>query len=282
MFCVGITAFRPLESAMLQPSTLLGVYGLGGVGMFCIRFAKTLGLRIFGIDIAPAMTSLAEKYGADATVDSSDDTGVAKATPQRWGNTDLDAAIVAAGAPMAYVAAVRDTAFDGWAHSSRHSGCFTKQNFRRSIITVGVPHEPVQVNVLSSVRKNLRMQGTQAGSPLNLWQMMEAVEAISIIPDVQNMPFKSLPDFMDTMADGKATGKVGVVYLSWWIERHRLTAHCNSQCKYTPSYYNDIDFTLVHDLVEYSLRSLRAFTLICNRLTYVKGDPEFQHEQRPN
>ncbi|KAH0829701.1 hypothetical protein FOPE_10731 [Fonsecaea pedrosoi] len=187
LFCAGITAFRALKQLMPLRAGVIGVFGLGGVGVFAVRFAKALGYQVLGFDISTEAREAAHGYGIDATVDISDANAVSEALARFDKSAGLDGAIVAAGVPAAYQAAINYTGFNG------------------TIVAVGVPHTDF-------VKKNLRLQGTQSGTPLELKEMMQLVQAHSIIPDVDLSPLDALPELVDALATGKITRKVGVVF----------------------------------------------------------------------
>ncbi|KIW77156.1 hypothetical protein Z517_09602 [Fonsecaea pedrosoi CBS 271.37] len=194
LFCAGITAFRALKQLVPLRAGVIGVFGLGGVGVFAVRFAKALGYQVLGFDVSTEAREAAHGYGIDATVDGSDANAVSEALAQFDKSAGLDGAIVAAGVPAAYQAAINYTGFNG------------------TIVAVGVPHTDVSITILQFVKKNLRLQGTQSGTPLELKEMMQLVQAHSIIPDVDLSPLDALPELVDALATGKITRKVGVVF----------------------------------------------------------------------
>jgi threonine dehydrogenase-like Zn-dependent dehydrogenase len=71
MGCVGTTAYAALRR--LEPSAheTLVVFGLGPVGLSCVLVAKSLGLRVLGVDVRARRLELAKTCGADDTIDAS-------------------------------------------------------------------------------------------------------------------------------------------------------------------------------------------------------------------
>jgi len=80
----------------------------------------------------------------------------------------------------------------------------------RTIVTVGVPHGPIQFNIVTMVQKMIVMKGTQTGCPLELREMLEIVQRHKIIPVVETSDLDSVPDLFAKMAEGKATTKIGI------------------------------------------------------------------------
>ena len=79
-------------------------------------------------------------------------------------------------------------------------------------MTIGVPHEPVSIDILACIKKRLRIQGTQSGSPLELCEMMEVVRDHSIVPDIELSGIDAAPGLMDDLASGKLVSKVGISF----------------------------------------------------------------------
>lgn len=67
--CQGGTAYAPLTRLGVSGRDVLVVSGLGPVGLLSVIFAKPLGATVVGIDPSAGRRSLAEKIGADVTLD---------------------------------------------------------------------------------------------------------------------------------------------------------------------------------------------------------------------
>lgn len=129
-----------------------------------------------------------------AAVDSADTSAAEAAVEQLTGGAGLSAAIVCAGAPAAFEAAIQHAGFGG------------------TIVAVGIPHAAVPVSILAFVKKRLRLQGTQSGSPADIRQMMALVARVGmqVVPPVELHPFDAVPDLMEKLAAGQLMHKVGV------------------------------------------------------------------------
>lgn len=71
--CSGVTSYRALRKADLDPSKILTVVGAGGgLGTTVIQIAKVIsGATIIGIDVKEESLKIAEKAGADYVIDAS-------------------------------------------------------------------------------------------------------------------------------------------------------------------------------------------------------------------
>lgn len=67
--CQGGTAYAPLARLGVSGRDVLVVSGLGPVGLLSVLFAKPMGATVVGIDPSPGRRELAQKLGADLTLD---------------------------------------------------------------------------------------------------------------------------------------------------------------------------------------------------------------------
>ncbi|GAB3044918.1 alcohol dehydrogenase catalytic domain-containing protein [Sediminivirga luteola] len=69
--CRFATAFRGLHGrARVRPGERVAVFGCGGVGLSAVMIAAALGARVIAVDISQDALALAERHGAEATVNS--------------------------------------------------------------------------------------------------------------------------------------------------------------------------------------------------------------------
>lgn len=69
--CRFATAFRGLHGrARVRAGERVAVFGCGGVGLSAVMIASALGARVTAVDISQDALALAERYGAEVTVNS--------------------------------------------------------------------------------------------------------------------------------------------------------------------------------------------------------------------
>ncbi|KAK5031824.1 hypothetical protein LTS07_004445 [Exophiala sideris] len=69
--CAGITVWRGVLQANLNPGEWLGIIGSGGgLGHLGIQFAKAKGLKVLGVDARKEGMALSEEAGADIVLDA--------------------------------------------------------------------------------------------------------------------------------------------------------------------------------------------------------------------
>lgn len=74
MLCGGITVFSPLKQNGCGPGKTVGIVGVGGLGHFCVLFAKALGAdKVVGISRRSSKKDDVLALGADAYIATEDD-----------------------------------------------------------------------------------------------------------------------------------------------------------------------------------------------------------------
>lgn len=70
----------------------------------------------------------------------------------------------------------------------------------------------METNVLSFVKKALRLQGTQIGNPSDLKRMIAFVDQHNIIPEIELKSISDAPELMRALASGELVRKVGITF----------------------------------------------------------------------
>lgn len=74
MIACGVgTAYSAISKMMLSGNDTLVVFGLGPLGLACVKIAKAFGARVIGIEINSDRRRMAEQIGADNVIDGSRD-----------------------------------------------------------------------------------------------------------------------------------------------------------------------------------------------------------------
>jgi len=94
------TPFHAAQRVGLNGSHVVGVFGLGPMGLGAVMVARRLGAMVIGIDPVPFRRALAEKLGAERTVDPSG-ADAAAAVRKACPDGRLDRAFECSGSPQA-------------------------------------------------------------------------------------------------------------------------------------------------------------------------------------
>lgn len=107
--CAGVTTYKAVKVARVQPAERVAVFGIGGLGHLAVQYARLVGGLVTAVDIEPAKLELARQLGADHLVNA--DTGNPVAEIQAAGGADV--AIVLAATAKPFEQALRSLARGG-------------------------------------------------------------------------------------------------------------------------------------------------------------------------
>jgi len=107
--CAGVTTFKAIKVARLQPGETAAIFGIGGLGHLALQYARVLGARVVAVDVEDAKLDLARELGADYAINAR--------------TTDPVKAIAElGGADVAVVTAANEQAFEQAYASLRRGG----------------------------------------------------------------------------------------------------------------------------------------------------------------
>lgn len=156
LLCAGVTVYNPLRSLGVNPSSRVGIVGIGGLGHIAVQFAKAFGAEVTAFSTSAAKEQEALALGAHHFVNTRE----TKAVKQLAGAFDLILSTVNADQDwMAYVGALRPTG----------TLCF-----------VGVPPAPVSVAPFSLISGTKSITGSPIGSPIALREMLDVAARHSV------------------------------------------------------------------------------------------------------
>jgi len=96
--CSGVTTFKAVKVARLQPGETASIVGIGGLGHLALQYSRVLGARVIAVDVEDAKLDLARALGADLTVNART-TDPVQAIAEYGG---ADVAVVTAASPRTF------------------------------------------------------------------------------------------------------------------------------------------------------------------------------------
>jgi propanol-preferring alcohol dehydrogenase len=96
--CAGVTTFKAIKVARVQPGETVSVVGIGGLGHLALQYARVLGARVIAVDVEDAKLDLARALGADLTVNAKTTDPVQAI--EDYGGADV--AVVTAASPRTF------------------------------------------------------------------------------------------------------------------------------------------------------------------------------------
>jgi len=149
LLCGGITVYNPLRTHGVNPSSRVGVVGIGGLGHMAIQFAKVFGAEVTAFSTSAGKEEEARALGAQHFVNTRE----SKAMREVAGTMDFVLSTINADQDWSvYVQTLRPTG----------TLCF-----------VGVPPSPVSVHAFPLISGLRSISGNPTGSPHMIKEMLD-------------------------------------------------------------------------------------------------------------
>jgi propanol-preferring alcohol dehydrogenase len=141
--CAGVTTFKAIKVAHVQPGETVAVFGIGGLGHLALQYARISGALTIAVDVTSEKLAMAEHLGADHLINASE--------------TDPAAAIqVLGGADVAVALAASSESFDQALRSLRRGG---------RLVCVALPAGgAMQVPIFETVLGGISILGSIVGT----------------------------------------------------------------------------------------------------------------------
>jgi alcohol/geraniol dehydrogenase (NADP+) len=149
LLCGGITVYNPIRAHGVNPSSRVGVVGIGGLGHLAVQFARAFGAEVTAFSTSASKEAEALELGAHNFVNTRE----SKALKALAGSFDFIISTINADQDWsAYIAGLRPTG----------TFCF-----------VGVPDKPAALPVFPLIAGQKTVTGSPIGGPLLLREMLD-------------------------------------------------------------------------------------------------------------
>jgi uncharacterized zinc-type alcohol dehydrogenase-like protein len=149
LLCGGITVYNPLRSHGINPSSRVGVIGIGGLGHLAVQFARVFGAEVTAFSTSAAKEAEAREMGAHRFVNTRE----TRALKEVAGSLDFILSTVNADQDWGiYIQALRPTG----------TLCF-----------VGVPPSAVTLHAFPLISGIRTITGSPIGSPSRVREMLD-------------------------------------------------------------------------------------------------------------
>jgi len=179
LLCGGITVYNPLRTQGVNPSSRVGVIGIGGLGHMAIQFAKTFGAEVTAFSTSAAKEEQARALGAHRFVNSRE----SKALKEMAGTQDLILSTINADQDWGiYIQALRPTG----------TLCF-----------VGVPPSPVSLSAFPLIAGMRSISGNPTGSPYRLREMLDVAARHGVKAQIEAFPMAKANEAIEKVKKNK-------------------------------------------------------------------------------
>jgi uncharacterized zinc-type alcohol dehydrogenase-like protein len=164
LLCGGITVYSPMRSHGVNPSSRVGIVGIGGLGHIAIQFAKVFGAEVTAFSTSATKEEEARALGAGHFVNTRE----SKAMKEVAGSLDFILTTINADQDWGvYIQTLRPTG----------TLCF-----------VGVPPSPVAVHAFPLISGIRTITGSPIGSPSRIREMLDVAGRHGVKAHTERFP----------------------------------------------------------------------------------------------
>ena len=187
--CAGVTTYKAIKEAQLQPGQWTVIFGAGGLGNLAVQYAKKVfNAHVVAVDINNDKLALAKEVGADIVINGHEVEDVAALIQEKTG-----------GAHSAVVTAVSKVAFNHAVDSVRAGG---------RVVAVGLPSEMMDLSIVKTVLDGIQVIGSLVGTRKDLEEAFQFGAEGLVVPVVQKRPVSDAVDVFDEMEAGTIQGRM--------------------------------------------------------------------------
>ncbi|RYP44980.1 hypothetical protein DL768_008617 [Monosporascus sp. mg162] len=189
--CAGVSVYRAVRMARVQPGCYLAIVGAGGgLGHFGVQFAKARGLTVIAIDARDGGLELARQVGADHVLDArAGKEQVVAQVHALTGGRGVDAVVNVSDHPT----------------TTALSAAITRQH--GTVILVAQPEE-VTLPFQDIVLRDVTIKGSALGGPAMIREMLDTVATHKVRAEMQVFDgLGEVPRMLELSRAGKIKGK---------------------------------------------------------------------------
>lgn len=190
ILCAGVTVYKGLKETDCKPGDWVVVSGIGGLGHMAVQYARAMGYRVIGVDIAEQKLNLARQLGAEVVVNASVEDPVE--TVQALG-----------GAQGVLVTAVSNTAF------SQGVGMLAP---RGTMSLVGLPPGDFALPIFDVVLHRKTIRGSIVGTRQDLAEALDFAARGEVKAHYTTAKLEDINDIFSRMMENEIDGRVVMEY----------------------------------------------------------------------
>ena len=179
LLCGGITVYNPMRVNGVNPSSRVGVVGIGGLGHLAIQFARVFGAEVTAFSTSVAKEEEARALGAHHFVNTRE----SKALKDVAGSQDFIITTVNA-----------DQDWSTFIQALRPNGTFW---------FVGVPPSPVSVHAFPLIAGQRTIGGSPVGSPSRIREMLDVAARHGVKATTELFPMSKANEAIDKVRKSK-------------------------------------------------------------------------------
>jgi uncharacterized zinc-type alcohol dehydrogenase-like protein len=179
LLCAGITVYNPMRIHGVNPSSRVGIVGIGGLGHLAIQFARVFGAEVTAFSTSPDKEEEARALGAHHFVNSRE----SKAIKEMAGTQDFILSTVSA-----------DQEWGTYMQTLRPTG---------TLCLVGVPPSPLSMHASPLINGRLTVSGSPIGSPSRLREMLDVAARHGVKAKIESFPMAKANEAIEKVRKNK-------------------------------------------------------------------------------
>jgi len=187
ILCAGVTVYKGLKVTDTRPGNWVAISGIGGLGHMAVQYAKAMGLNVVAVDIDDAKLALAERLGADLSVNARN------VDPAAFIKKEIG------GAHGALVTAVSPIAFKQGLGMVRRGG---------TVGLYGLPTCDFPLSIFDTVLNGITVRGSIVGTRLDLQEALDFAAEGKVHATVTTDTLENINDIFARMHHGEIEGRI--------------------------------------------------------------------------
>ncbi len=181
--CAGVTTYKAVKVSGARSSSLVAVFGVGGLGHLAVQYAKITGAEVVAVDINPERLETARSLGVDHVVHAGEEDPVAAI--KRLG-----------GATQTIATAVSPIAFEQALGSLSRGG---------TLVCVGMPADnAMKLPIFETVVGGLTVTGSIVGTHQDAVEVMDLHRRGLTSVERQDIQLDDVNEAIEAVLDGTA------------------------------------------------------------------------------
>jgi len=179
LLCGGITVYNPLRTHCVNPSSRVGVIGIGGLGHLAVQFARVFGAEVTAFSTSAAKEAEARSMGAHRFVNTRETLALKEVA----GSLDFILSTVNADQDWGiYMQALRPTG---------------------TLCIVGVPPSPIALHAFPLISGIRTITGSHIGSPSRIREMLEVAARHGVKAHIERFAMAKVNEAIEKVKKNK-------------------------------------------------------------------------------
>jgi propanol-preferring alcohol dehydrogenase len=187
ILCAGVTTYKGLKQTRARKGDWVAISGVGGLGHVAVQYAREFGFRVVAVDVDDEKLALAERLGAELTVNARTENAMTKVHRE------------IGGAHAVLVTATSASAFRSGVGMLRRGGI---------CVLNGLPPGDFPLPICDVVLAGQTVLGSIIGTRTDMNEALELAVDAKVQTTIEKQPLENINDVFARLKAGKVVGRV--------------------------------------------------------------------------